>query len=108
MRGLLELSLPWWEVAYLSPRDRLLRTMQLKSSLFQVHLANGRDEQGIDRQEKNEVAGALVLSCQRILVPGSKWEEEKEKKAYWKFPNTLLLHFLWSEPSCVKSLYSWG
>lgn len=69
----------------------------------------------VGRQEKNEVrdpppaclAVALVLYCQHTQVLGSEWEEEKEKKASWKFPTTLLLHFLWSEPSCVRSLYSW-
>lgn len=113
VRDLLESCLPWLEDPYLSLRGWPLGTVWLKSSVFQVGLPSGKGQQVVGGQEMNEVrdslpatlAMALVLYCHHIWVLGSKWGKGKKKKTYWKFPTTLLLYSMWSEPSC---LVKWG
>lgn len=35
------------------------------------------------------------------LSMGRKWEEGKEKEDFLEVSHTLLLHFMWSEPTCL-------
>lgn len=105
VRGLLESCLPWLEDPYLSPRGWPLGAARLKSSVFRVGLASGRGQQVVGGQEMREAGDSLPATLAAALVlycpARSKWEKGKKKKTYWKFPTTLLLHCMWSEPSCL-------
>lgn len=104
--------LPWLEDPYLSPRGWPLGTAWLKSSVFQVGLASGRGQQVVGGQEVNEVRDSLPATLAAALLP-PQWPllpphlrtgqqmGKREEKDLRKFPTTLLLHCMWSEPSCL-------